>query len=102
MKDDEFSHATSLYGTKAEAVEAARLLIQSKGGALRIHGRDGRIQESVTLGRKAAAKISAVERISLDGEVRRDLEAFDAQGLSPEERRARIGLKYAGGAKPAR
>lgn len=102
IKKGESSQAASVYGTKAEAVEAARLLIHRKGGALRIHGRDGRIQESITLGREAAAKISAIEGISLEGEVRRDLEAFDGQSLSPEERRARIGLKYSAGAKAAR
>src|ERR1044072_1613533 len=96
------SGALSVHGTKAEAIEAAGALMQKAGGALCVHGRDGRVLESVTLGRKAAAKTSAVEGISLEGEGRRDLEGFDSQGLSPEERRRRIGLKYAAGAKAPR
>lgn len=102
IKSEGASRATSVHDTKAEAIEAARLLIHKRGGALRVHGRDGRVLESVTLGREAAAKISAVEGISLEGEARRDLEGFDSQSLSPQERRLRIGLKYAAGAKAAR
>src|SRR6218665_967986 len=90
------------YRTKAEAVGAAKAAMQSSGGALRIHARNGQILESVTLGRRPAAKISAVEGISLDGETRRELEGFDRQGLSPIERRRRIGRKYGIGQKSGR
>lgn len=102
IRSEGSSRASGVYDTQAEAIEAARLLVQKGGGALRIHGRDGRVLESLSLGREAAAKISAVEGISLEGEVRRDLEGYDREGLSPEERRRRIGLKYAAGAKAPR
>ena len=90
------------YPTKAQAVAAAKASLQSKGGALRIHSRNGRIQQGVTLGRVSAAKISAVEGISLDGDVLRELEDFDHQGLSPAERRDRIGRRFGGSTKSRR
>jgi hypothetical protein len=46
------------------------------------------------LGRQRFAKISAVEGIDLDGDVRRELEAFDAMGLSSDARRAAVKAKY--------
>jgi hypothetical protein len=90
------------YPTKTEAVAAAKASLQSKGGALRIHSRNGRIQEGVTLGRVPAAKISAVEGISLEGDVRLELEGFDRQQLSPAERRDRIGRQFGSGTKSRR
>jgi hypothetical protein len=41
------------------------------------------------------SKISAVEGISLGGEIGRDLRSYDGERLSSEERRARIAAKYA-------
>jgi hypothetical protein len=90
------------FRTQAEAIGAAKAALHSKGGALRVHARNGQILESVTLGRKTAAKISAVEGIPLDGDVRRELEDFDREGLSPMERRSRIGRDYGIGHKSGR
>ena len=46
------------------------------------------------LGRAGFAQISAVEGIFLTPEMKRDFKAFDAKGLSDEERRRAIINKY--------
>lgn len=46
-----------------------------------------------TLGKKAAAAIAAVEGLRLSPESRKRLDALEAAGLTPEERRAAI-LKH--------
>ena len=95
------SRTTAVHATQAEAVEVARGLLRQAGGKLRIHDKNGRIVEAMTLGRRAITRISAVEGISLGGEIARDLKTYDAEGLSSQQRRARIAEKYAG-AKPKR
>jgi hypothetical protein len=47
------------------------------------------------LGRKAFAKISAVEGISLTEEMQRDFARFDREKLSAAERRRALARKYA-------
>lgn len=49
---------------------------------------------SVTLGRAAWAKISAVEGIHLSPEAKARAASFERQGLSPAERRAAITKAY--------
>lgn len=44
----------------------------------------------LVLGRRAAAKLNAVEGISLSREARRAFAEFDRLGLSAEERRRRL------------
>jgi hypothetical protein len=91
-RDAEKTSAT--YASKGEAVRAARAAISHGGGILHVHEKGGRIRESITLGRSAAAKMGAVEGIDLGGRVKRDLEAFDQQDLGGEERRMRIRETY--------
>jgi hypothetical protein len=50
--------------------------------------------QKFVLGRARFAKISAAEGIHLTRDMQRDLEDFDKQGLSAEERRKRIVQKY--------
>jgi hypothetical protein len=51
--------------------------------------------KSYTIGRRAFAKISAVEGIRLTKEMSRDFQVFDAKKLSPKNRRESISKKYA-------
>lgn len=88
-----------VYSTQAEAIEAARQIVGDKGGMLRIHGRDGRVRESFTIGREGFAKISAIEGIRLSGDMKQVFREFDSRGLSAEDRRREIVNRY--GKKPA-
>ena len=47
------------------------------------------------LGRKAAAKLNAIEGVSLSRETREMFAEFDHLGLPPEERRRRLVRKFA-------
>ena len=53
------------------------------------------VSKSYTIGRKAFAKISAVEGIHLTPEMRKDFQEFEQQNLSSEDRRNAISKKYA-------
>lgn len=77
-------------------------MIRGGGGMLRVHAQNGRVQEFVTIGRKAAAKISAVEGSKLDGQSKRDLRAFDRHDVSVEERRSRMTAGYVSDSKRPR
>jgi hypothetical protein len=50
-------------------------------------------------GRDGFARISAIEKVSLTPEMKKDFREFDRRGLSAEQRRTRIARKY--GRKPA-
>jgi hypothetical protein len=50
--------------------------------------------KSYTIGRRALAKISAVEGIHLSEEVNEDFREFERKGLSPQDRRHAISRKY--------
>jgi hypothetical protein len=78
------------YRTQTEATEAAQSVIRRSGGALTVQGRDGRIRNSMTLGRDSMAKIAAVEGIHLSAESKRTLDGLDRAGASGEERRRSI------------
>lgn len=88
-----------VYPTQAAAVEAAKQIVRDKGGTVRVHGSDGRVRESFTIGREGFAKISAVEGIRLSNDMEQALREFDSRGLSPEERRRELVSRY--GKKPA-
>lgn len=88
------SRASGVFATQDEAASSAREELRAKGGTLLIHGRDGRIRQSFTLGRAGLETISAVEGIRLTGEMRRDFREFDHKNLSAEERRKAILDKY--------
>lgn len=83
------------YRTQAEAIEAAKEALQSKGGELRIQGSDGRWRESFTVGRDNLGKISAVEGIRVSRDVGATFREFDRRGLSADQRRAAIAKKFA-------
>lgn len=79
-----------VYETQSEAVKAARSLVQSKGGELRIQGPNGRIRQAYTIGRDPFLKISAVEGIIPTKAAQHRTKDFDQRGLSPDERREAI------------
>ncbi|HEX2891908.1 DUF2188 domain-containing protein [Vineibacter terrae] len=83
-----------VYASKAEATKAAQAVLSIGGGELRIHGRNGKISETFTLGRNAIAKISAVEGLHLTEEIRDDFREFDRRRLSDDERRRLLVNKY--------
>ena len=86
--------ATGVYRTQTEATEAAQSAMRRSGGALTVQRRDGRIRESMTLGRDAMAKIAAVEGIHLSAESKRTLQALDRAGASGKERRRSIARQF--------
>ena len=79
-----------LHATQAEAVKAARSVIQATGGELRIHDKDGRLARTFTLGRDNFAKIGAVEGIKPTRDAMIRTKEFDRKGLSSDERRRAI------------
>jgi hypothetical protein len=85
---------SSVHKTQTEAETAAREMVRIAGGTVRIQGRNGRWHESFTLGREGFARISAVEKVFLTREMRRDFRDFDRKALSAEQRRTRIVSKY--------
>lgn len=82
--------ASELYATQGEAVRAAQALVQSKGGGMCVHEKDGRVRDTFTVGRDTFAKISAIEGISLTREGRVRAAEFNRRGLSSSERRTAI------------
>jgi hypothetical protein len=50
--------------------------------------------KNYTIGRKAFAKISAVEGIHLTPELQKDFQTFEQNGLSPKDRRQAIAKKF--------
>jgi hypothetical protein len=82
------------YRTKAEATQAADRELRSKGGELRIQGKDGRWRESYTVGLEAIGKFNAIEGVRLSREMKGAFREFDRRGLSHEERRAAIERKF--------
>lgn len=90
VRREDSQRATSRHASQAEAVAAARKQLRISGGQLSIHGADGRIRSTYTLGRKAMAKLNAVEGISLPRRLRKAVSEIDDSGQSPQQRRARI------------
>jgi hypothetical protein len=88
------SRAAGVYTTQTEATEAAKSTLRRSGGELMVQGRDGRIRESMTLGRDSMAKIAAVEGIHLSSESKRTLKGLDRTGASSEERRRAIARQF--------
>jgi hypothetical protein len=86
--------AAGVYRTQTEATEAAQFVLRRSGGEVRVQGRDGRIRESMTLGRESMARIAAVEGIHLSAESKRTLADLDRVGASGEERRRSIARQF--------
>ena len=82
------------YGTKAEAVTAARTYARAKGARILVHEEDGAVWDELILGRSAFEQLSAVEGIHLTEAMREDLLALDDTGLSGDERRRVLVEKY--------
>lgn len=80
--------------TQAEATEAAQSVLRRSGGALTVQTCDGRIRETLTLGRGPMARIAAVEGIHLSSGSNRLLEHLDRAGASGEERRRSIARRF--------
>jgi hypothetical protein len=94
VRRDGDDRAKGIYRTQAEAAEAARSALRLSGGELRVQSRDGRVRESMTLGREAMARIAAVERIHLSAKSMRLLADLDRVGASGEERRRSIARQF--------
>ncbi|MFL6844212.1 MAG: DUF2188 domain-containing protein [Allosphingosinicella sp.] len=100
IKREGASRASKVFESKADAIGAAKQMMRREGGLLRLHAGSGRVHEQVTIGRKAAAKISAVEGIVLDKASKRELASSDRDGMSVEERLARLSAAF--GSDPKR
>ena len=94
VRQEGSSRAIGAFPSQAEATEAAKTALRKSGGELRVHGRDGRIRESLTLGRNAMAKIAAVEGIYLSSDLKRVLNDLDRNGASNDERRRTIARRF--------
>lgn len=90
IKREGSGRASGVYSTEAEATEAAKWTLRRSGGELSVQGRDGRVRESMTLGRNSMTRIAAVEGIHLSQESKRTLRDLDRAGASGEERRRAI------------
>lgn len=86
--------ASSIYHTQAEATAAAQSVLRRSGGELTVQDRDGRIRESMTLGRDPMARIAAIEGIHPSSDSKRMLEDLDRAGASGEERRRSIARRF--------
>ena len=86
--------AAGVYTTQSEATEAAKSALRRSGGELMVQGRNGRIRESMMLGRDSMAKIAAVEGIHLSPASKRTLRELDRTGASSEERRRAIARQF--------
>ena len=89
---------SQIYRTQAEAKEAARAMVRVRGGGVRVQGKDGRWQESFTIGQEGITKISAVEGIRLSRAMTGAFRRFDRHGLSAADRRKAIAKAF--GKKP--
>lgn len=49
---------------------------------------------TIVIGRSGGSKINAVEGVVLSPEMRKLFRSFDKDGLSPNERRARLAARY--------
>jgi hypothetical protein len=94
IRHDGEGRASGVYYTQAEAAEAAQSAIRRSGGEVRVQSRDGRVRESMTLGRDPMARIAAVEGIHLSSDSKRMLEDLDRAGASGEERRRSIARRF--------
>ena len=70
----------TVYESQDAAMDAARAELRDSGGVLCVHGRDGRLRESLTLGRSRIARINAVEGVSLSRETEEQFRQFDRDG----------------------
>jgi hypothetical protein len=94
VRSDTGSQTRVVYATQVEATAAAQKHLRIHGGELFVQERKGRWRETFTIGREAMGKINSVEGISLTGEIKRDLRAFDRSNLSTVERQRAVAKKY--------
>lgn len=90
VKREDSRRTTSRHASQAEAIAAARKQLKATGGRLSIHDADGRIRSTYTLGRRAMAKLNAVEGISLPRKLHQAVRELGEISQSPRQRRARI------------
>ncbi len=94
VKHEGACRVVGVYSSQTEATEAAKSTLRRSGGELMVQGRDGRIRESMTLGRDSMAKIAAVEGIRLSSQSMRTLRELDREGATSEERRRSIARQF--------
>jgi len=88
------TRATKTYRTQSEAAKAAMQELRTKGGELRIQGKNGRWRDSFTVGSAAIRKFNAMEGVHPSRDVEGAFREFDRKGLSPKERRTAIARKF--------
>jgi hypothetical protein len=90
------SSTTATFNTQKEAIAAARITARNLGGGeVHIQSRDGHWRDSsYVLGRESFEKISAIEKIVLSSEMKKDFDDFDRHSLPDHERRRRLIAKY--------
>ena len=94
LKTHGAKRVTRVYSTRAEATKAAQEMLRTKGGEVRIQGRNGRWRESFTLGRDDLEKISEVEGIRLSRDMRGAFREMDRRELSAGQRREAIANRF--------
>jgi hypothetical protein len=88
------TRATKTYRTQSEAAKAAMHELRTKGGELRIQGKNGRWRDSFTVGSNAMRKLGEIEGIHPSRDVEGAFREFDRKGLSPKARRAAIARQF--------
>ena len=94
VKQEGSSRSVGIYTSQAAATAAAKAALRKSGGELTVHGRDGRIRKSFTLGRDVMAKIAAVEGIRISQAMERMLDRLDRDGVSDDKRRRIIARQF--------
>lgn len=86
--------ASAPFSTRAEAVAAARRALARQGGTLTVHGADGKVRETLTLGRDTAVRLNGIEGVALNAASRRLLRDVQASGLTPAQQRSAISAAF--------
>jgi hypothetical protein len=92
------ARAASVHSTRKQAENAARLLARESAGAyIVIQGKDGRIRsvDTFSLDQSSAEMISAVEKMFVSSEMKRDALFLERHRMSPEARKKWLLAKYA-------
>lgn len=75
----------SIFPTRAEAVAAAKRALARQGGVLTVHQANGKVRETLTLGRDTAVRLNGIEGVALNTASRRLLRDVQASGLTPAQ-----------------
>lgn len=82
------------FHTRAEAVAEARRALAVKGGVLTLHQANGKVRETLTLGRDTAVRLNGIEGVALNAASRRLLRDVQASGMTPAQQRSAISAAF--------